>query len=258
MSTVELLNQLFKNLEGSIRPTEIYNEGWMLKCVMEQIVVEKIKHDDLKFPANVKWYSEASLLSFFKAINRGGDRLAEGQTKADSIVGDFKIRQDTKSGVEIEQNCSCLYIIEAKMFSPLSKKVDNADDFNQCARNIACLMKMIYDGIEEKKISEIPVEVGFYVFLPEEQENYFKWIREKENITKPIKDRLNSYFKNEIINEVYKEKKEKELNWAKDNLDAFMEKLDVKLIFWEDLIKGNSEMNTFYENCKNYNGKIKK
>ncbi len=256
MSTVELLNQLIENLEGSIKPTEIYNEGWMLKGVMEQINEGEIKVDKWKIPKGEMWLSETYVPTFFNAINRK-DPLAETATRADGIIGQIQIRKDTKWGIEIKQNCSCLYIVEAKMYSKLSKKVTKASDFNQCARNVACLMKMVYAGIENNKITEVPEKVGFYVFLPEKQKNVFEEVMVKENIKQVIEGRLNSYFDDDIINEIYKEKKEKELKWLKENLSNFIDKIDIQMIFWEELIEStkNSEtkkqLNEFYKKCQN-------
>jgi|SRR5690606_8185322 len=256
MSTVELLNQLVENLEGSIKPTEIYNEGWMLKCVMEQIKGGEIELEKCKIPKDEMWLSETLVPTFFKAINRK-DTFAETATRADAIVGQLQIRKGTKWGIEIQQNCSCLYIVEAKMYSKLSKKVTRASDFNQCARNVACLMKMIYEGIKKNKITEIPPKIGFYVFIPEKQKNVFKNEMTKENIKQVIKKRLNSYFDDHMIKENYKEKKEEEFNWLKENLNNFIEILDIEMIFWEDLIKATKNSDTksqlieFYENCQN-------
>jgi hypothetical protein len=258
MKTVDLLNNLYENLKDEINPTEIYNEGWMLNCVLEQIRAGKIKHSDLIFPAETKWYAEALLPTFFKAIMQR-DKLAEKDTHADGIVGHLEIREATKRGVEIQSNCSCLYVTEAKMFSKLSEGTNNIQNFDQCARNVACLMKLVYDGIESKKITEIPQKIGFYVFLPEEQkyktnrkkEKIFDKIMNKDSIKTKINDRINVYFENGKLKKNY-DQKEKELSWAKDNLEVFIKKLDIKLIAWEDLLK-DSDIENFYENCKNYN-----
>ncbi|PIV48947.1 MAG: hypothetical protein COS19_11165 [Flavobacteriaceae bacterium CG02_land_8_20_14_3_00_34_13] len=258
MSTVELLNQLVENLEGSIKPTEIYNEGWMLKCVMEQIKEGEIELEKWKIPKGEMWLSETLVPSFFRAVKRG-DKLAETATNADAIVGQIQIRKRTKWGIEIKKNCSCLYIIEAKMYSKLSNGVSKAPEFNQCARSVACLIKMIYDGIEKNEIDEIPDKIGFYVLLPRNHK-YVADFEEKINedsIKKSIKDRFTPYFNNEIIKKDYKEIKEKELNWLKDKLDELIGKIDVKLIFWEELIEStkNSEtkeqLNEFYKKCQN-------
>ncbi|MDR1859812.1 MAG: hypothetical protein LBR06_02670, partial [Bacteroidales bacterium] len=186
-----------------------------------------------------------------------GDELAEKDTHADGIVGHLEIRKDTKRGIDIQDGCSCLYITEAKMFSELSKGTTKFPNFDQCARNVACLMKLVYDGKESEKIIEIPQKIGFYVFLPEEQkrkkEKIFDKIMNKDSIKTKINDRINEYFEDGKLKKNY-DKKEKELSWAKDKLEVFIEKLDIKMITWEDLLKDiDIDIKNFYKNCKKYN-----
>jgi hypothetical protein len=261
MSTVEILNQLFENTKDSINPTEIYNEGWMLNCVLEQIKLGKIENQDLRFPQGTKWYAEALLPTFFKAISQE-DKYAEKDTHADGLVGHIDIREGRKRGIELQENCTCLYITEAKMFSKLSKGTSNFPDFDQCARNVACLMKLVYDWQEkykEKSIEDIK-KLGFYLLLPKSQRDkkpIFGTLLQRNIIKGKIEKRIGVYFESENIKKDYEDKKKEELNWAKNNLESFMNKTEIKPICWEELLPEGNDIVPFYEKCETYNKKKK-
>jgi len=44
--------------------------------------------------------------------------------------------------------------------------------------------------------------------------------------------------------------------WLNNNLNSLMDKLSIKAITWEEILKaiGNSSLNDFYTKCKFYNG----
>ena len=86
--------QLFKNAHkpgSNIPSTLLYNEGFMLRIILQEIKDKKIIHSDLSYQDNnVDWFSEALLPSPFLARTRG-DKLSESWTHADGVVGKFHI-----------------------------------------------------------------------------------------------------------------------------------------------------------------------
>ena len=249
----ELL-QILKNadkLGSNIPPTLLYNEGWMLRFILQEIKNKKIIHSDLSFQDNdVDWFSEALLPSPFLARTRG-DKLSETWTHADGVVGKFKIGKNAKGDLTLKDSCDFFYVTEAKMYSKLSAGTTNAKTYNQAARYVACIAKLISDN-DTIQIDNFK-KLGFYVLLPEEQikkKQTFTDFTEKNHIKSTIKDRMDSY-SNDVA------KKEKIFNWINVNLDNFIDKLEVKLIKWEDLVDecGNSNIKDFYEKCKTYNKK---
>lgn len=238
---------------NNIRPTFLYNEGWLLKIILQQLKERKLIHPDLLFPDdNINWFSEPLLPTPFSARYRG-DKLSERNTEADGVVGRFKIGKKTKTGLTLNDSCDFFYVTEAKMYSPLSSGTKNAPDYDQAARNIACIAKLIYD-------KKLPVEnfkkLGFYVLLPEEQKDKvesFRTYTNINNIKEKISKRIQDYPDDDL-------KKRDIIQWFKNNFENYLEKLDVKLITWEELIEKSqdSSLNNFYIKCKKYNKKKSK
>ena len=69
--------------EKNFPPTDLYNEGWMLRLVLDWFSSNPGIDHDLAFSPTDKWYSEALLPSAFLARVRG-DELAESWTHANS------------------------------------------------------------------------------------------------------------------------------------------------------------------------------
>lgn len=119
-------------------PTEFFNEGWMLRLVLDAMRSLKIAGHPLTFAEGAGWYSEALLESPFRPRHRA-DRLAEGFTNADGVIGQFDFRATTKAGLRLKPEATQFVVAEAKMFSNLSTGTKNAPAFNQAARNVACM-----------------------------------------------------------------------------------------------------------------------
>src|ERR671913_2269173 len=72
-------------------PTALYNEGWMLRLVLDWASRHPSSIPELAFDDGSRWYSEALLPSRFKPRRRG-DTSAEGFTHADGVIGHFRVR----------------------------------------------------------------------------------------------------------------------------------------------------------------------
>lgn len=252
-----MINEIVKILEkadkpdSNIPPTLLYNEGWMLRIVLQQIKEKKIIHDDLTYPSeDVDWYSEALLPSPFLARTRG-DNLAESYTHADGVVGKFMIGNKETGDLSLVDSCDFFYVTEAKMYSKLSAGTKNAKNYNQAARNIACIAKLIYDS-KNIQISDFQ-KLGFYVLLPEDQiqdEPSFNSFMEKDNIIAAINNRISHYPTND-------KNKKNIFDWLDLNLHDFINKLEIKLITWEDLVAKSTDtsIKDFYQKCLDYNKK---
>ncbi len=249
----EILQILEKadNLDLNIRPTLLYNEGWMLRIILKQIKEKRIVHDDLTFPNDdIDWYSEALLPSPF-SVRKRGDNLSESSTHADGVVGKFEIGKKGRGDLSLKDSCDFFYVTEAKMYSKLSTRTKNADNYNQVARTVACIAKLIYDN-KSIQIADFK-KLGFYVLLPEEQikvEHSFTSCTDKENIKIAIKNRISQYPTDD-------DNKKSIFDWLNLNLNSFIDKLEVKLIAWEDLIEKSNDnsIKKFYEKCREYNKK---
>ena len=58
---------------------------------------------------------------------------------ADGAIGQFTIGKSGKGDINLSPNANQLVIIEAKMFSKLSKGIKNFSEYDQATRNVACV-----------------------------------------------------------------------------------------------------------------------
>lgn len=244
---IQILEKADSN-ENNIRPTLLYNEGWLLNIVLKQLKEKKIIYPKLEFPNDSDWFSEALLPTPFKA-SKLHDNVSEKDSHADGVVGKFEFRENTKAGLELKDSCDFFYVIEAKMYSPLSRGVTHAKKYNQVARTIACIANLIF----KKNLSiDSFKKIGFYVLLPDSRKNVKSFVENTnvENIKNTILKRNTQYFDSKLHIE-----KNDFFDWLNTNIDKFLKKLDVDLIAWEELIDkhNNKPLDNFYENCKKYN-----
>ncbi len=120
----------------NFRPTEIYNESWLVKLIMSQASALPAEDHPLSFLPGSSWFSEALLPTVFKARTQG-DPLSESRTNADVVIGHFRIGHKAKADFELLENTSQFTVVEAKVGAPLSKGTANAPYFDQAARNVA-------------------------------------------------------------------------------------------------------------------------
>ena len=76
---IERIAERLSKTSGSDRvlpPTDLYNEGWMLRLVLDWFSQNPMIQHELRFCEGSDWYSEALLPSAFLARKRG-DGLAE-------------------------------------------------------------------------------------------------------------------------------------------------------------------------------------
>ena len=106
-------------------PTTLYNEGWLLRLIVDWFSISGIADHPLSFPKDGHWFSEARLPSAFLPRKKG-DPLAESHTNADGVIGHFVIGSTGKTDLELIPNATHFVVLEAKLYSGLSKGVKNA------------------------------------------------------------------------------------------------------------------------------------
>jgi len=262
-STLEKINALKSLIEDkNTTPTLIYNEGWMLRLVLNWLSENRENvgmNTNLKFLANSKWYSEAAIPTFFNHTNVGEGY--ETYTHADGVFGNIK-EYNGKDYLELEDPCNQFVVIEAKIFSKYSKGNTNGVGYNQVARTIACMYQMAKTkGIDYKNFA-------FYTFLPDYKDqkikDYDKFMN--ENFKKFNKPNGND----DSIVSVVKKRIEKFSSSIRQNFDIqsfenFVNNIKIGLFFWEGIMeiikredkngKTYTEMQLFYDKCKEYNKK---
>ena len=98
-SCLNVVADLLKRCESNDNvcpPTDLYNEGWLLRIILDWFSRQKPSSHELSFSQGCIWFSEALLPSQFLARFRG-DPLSESWTHADGIIGHIRIGRDGKA-----------------------------------------------------------------------------------------------------------------------------------------------------------------
>lgn len=242
-------------------PTTLYNEGWMLRLVLDWF--SRTKHLDhkhkLSIPDNGRWYSEALLKPPFLA-RKLEDDIAEKYTHADGVIGQFRIGESGEGDLRLLKDSKHFVVIEAKMFSPLSKGTKNAPNYHQAARTIACMANTL--SFDPPKDASEFEHIGFYVLVP----NVIKDDRLKKMLEQMKIMEIRNIIKARV--DEYKTDAKEYLNkctWFDDYLEPMVKKMEnqstIEVLFWEDIINyiekydttAAFEIEQFYNECKRYN-----
>lgn len=228
-------------------PTDLYNEGWLLRVIINWFMQSQTQQHPISLFANATWFSEARLPSAFLPRFRG-DSLGESHTNADNVIGHFDIGKHGKADITLKHDVTQFVVLEAKIFSRLSKSTTNAPYFDQAARNIACIAEVL------NRANRTPDQlhhIGFYVLAPEIQiqKGTFQDLLTTSSVKQKVKRRVEEY------------DGEKD-TWHMDWFEPLIETIDIQAISWESIIsfiKANDvefapELEIFYQNCLRFNG----
>lgn len=223
----------------------------MLRLVLEWFSTNRNINHFLSFDETATWFSEARLASTFLPRRRG-DKQAEGYTHADGVIGHFKIGSAGQSDLTVLRDATELKVVEAKMFSKLSKGTTHAPRYNQAARNVACIAEILQ--IAKRKPDELQ-SLGFYVLAPKEQidAGVFGDQLEKQSLEEVVWERVDGY-------EVSGDEVPKEV-WFKECFLPTLERIETKCISWEDVTEFvathdpafGRDLKEFYSLCLRYN-----
>lgn len=246
-------SKLNKGIPECIFPeTEIFNEGWLLRGILNSLmgikdIKDTVLSDFLPFPDDSKRYSEGRLDTPFKPRFKGDSNYTETQTPIDGIVGHFEIYGTKKSGIKISDNFNYLSIFEAKMYSSIGKGKKEVPNFSQVTRIISCMIFQIMkiEKLENKKI--------FLVILyPDDHANIDCLKYTNQFIKDEIKERLKNY-KNGFEKNLSPDLIEFESKYEKT-----IEMINIRFITWEQIlneIKTDTLIIKFYDLCKKFNKK---
>lgn len=245
MSMISVLNDLFEiSKVGKDRPFPpsllIYNEGWLLRAVL-QLWASSRENKGLPFsyPKEASLFSEAQLRTpFYKAP------LKETHTHVDGLVGDFTIRDGTKSGIDIKQDFKLLAVFEAKMYSGLAQGTTKIENYSQVSRTIACMINEL--STLKKPLAE-SCSIYYIGLYPKDS----KKIRQPEQ--KYAKDKI----KEEIACRL--EASHFTLEQFNPEWERLLNLIKIEFKTWEEIIDqiNQVELKTFYGKCVEYGGKKK-
>jgi len=221
--------------------TLLFSEGWMLRLVLQWFADTRTNGHELTFAPGAKWFSEARLASPFLR-----DKPREGYTCADGVIGHFRVSKVGKAKLSLERDAQQFVVIEAKMFSGLSKGTKYAPAYNQAARNVACMAEIVRRTERDPPL--IP-NLAFLVIAPELQ---------RENGT--FGDCLDTASLKRVIQERALSCDPPKLAWF-DQCKSTIDSIRICCLSWESVIAHikaadatfGDDLEIFYEQCLQFN-----
>lgn len=253
MSALERIREMLR-LAGTANrlfpATIFYNEGWLLRLVLDWFSRQAANHHVLGFSPGARWFSEALLPSQFFARQRG-DRLAEGWTHADGVIGHVAIGDAALADTTLVDGGTHFVVTEAKLFSRLSQRVTNAAYFDQAARNVACIAEVLSRA---RRPPEGFSALGFFVLAPQEQieRNLFTRELSAESLQEKVSRRVSEYASPE------REKKEV---WLHEWFLPTLKHTRIDCLSWEQIVdhiqsidpEFARELSDSYAHCLKFN-----
>ncbi|MFV1950159.1 MAG: hypothetical protein ACC633_09570 [Anaerolineales bacterium] len=246
---MDLLSNLISSFDPAapnFRPTEIYNECWLIKLILHQAAAIQDKDFQLSFLPGSTWFSEGLLPTAFKARFRG-DPLSESRTNADGVIGQIKIGEKAKADLELADNASQFTVVEAKIGAQLAKGTARAPDFDQAARNVACMAEVVAQtGIKPSSLDRL----DFIVLAPQSaiEKGTFSKELDPNSIQEKVKKRVDAYGGDLD-------------DWYIDHFMPVLEKINIESLTWETSLKWigqhkpeiMDQLADYYDLCLKYN-----
>lgn len=228
-------------------PTDLFNEGWMLRLTLDWLSRRDNLAHDLAFSSGSAWYSEALLPSAFLPRHRG-DKLAESWTHADGVIGEFIIGENGVGDLSVTSGVSQLLVTEAKMYSKLSTGVTNARYFDQAARNVACIAEVLKRAeVDPHSVSSL----GFFVIAPQSQIEMggFSSQMNLDGMREIVSRRVSEY------------EDESRQEWFENWFVPVSHNIKIRCVAWEEVLEivnlmdpeFGKELGGFYSKCLEFN-----
>ena len=245
---MDLISQLISSFDPAspnFRPTELYNESWLIKLVLHQAASINDQDYLLSFLPESTWFSEGLLPTAFKERFRG-DKLSESRTNADGVIGQILIGQKAKADLDLDIRANQFTVVEAKVGAPLSRGTINAKYFDQAARNVACMAEVIARaGVDPATLKRLE----FVVLAPQYSIDKGTFAKEidSETIQSKVKMRVDAYG-GELD------------NWYINHFEPTLNNIDIKSLSWESAIEWISDyypsiskqLQAYYDLCLKY------
>lgn len=248
-SDISRISEMLQRCSGAdpvFPPTALYNEGWMLRLILDWYFNGKEQSHHLPFVNAGRWYSKALLRSPFLPRYKG-DPLGESYTHADGALGDFKIGGNGAGDLVLFEDAQHFTVLEAKMFSKLSPGVTHAPYYHQAARTIACMAEVLFKA---NRKPELMKSIGFFVLAPREQID--AGVFNKELDVKSIRS---------IVERRVREYDGSRTEWFEFWFLPTLNVTEIAAVSWEELLEGvnkvdpvfGEELGSFYQSCLRFN-----
>jgi hypothetical protein len=223
-------------------PTILFNEGWMLRLILDWCATSHVLVEPFAFLPNAEWYSEPLLPSRFG----GRGHPAEGFTHADAVIGHFRFRPGGRGDIEIVPRATQFSVVEAKMGSLLSGGTANATFYNQAARNIACIAHMVAASDTASTLERL----SFTVIAPQQRidEKAFETQLEAKSLTDTVRMRTAMF-------------NGKHDDWFSGAFTSLLPRIQVRAVSWEEVVnriavvddRAGDELSEFLRLCLRFN-----
>lgn len=232
----------FEPEEPNFRLTEIYNECWLVKLVLHQASMIEDEEFALGFLPGSTWFSEGLLPTAFKARYRG-DKLSESRTNADGVIGHILVGEEGKADLALLPDATQFVVVEAKIHAPLSTGTTNAPGYDQAARNVACMAKVMgRASINPASLSRL----AFIVLAPQDSinEGVFSAEMDPASIRRKVQERVGAY-RGELD------------EWHQTRFLPIMEHIRLQNLSWEEILDWitnhqpdvANDLDDFYRKC---------
>lgn len=230
-------------------PTELCNEGWMLRLLLDWHHRNPSTASPLRFTDGASWFSEGRLASPFIR----GVKPREGYTHADGVIGQFTIKPGERGEILLQRDARQLVVIEAKMGSKLSAGTTHAPAYDQAARNVACMAELLtVAGIAPGPLNEME-RLAFFVVAPESriEAGVFEDLVTQESIRAKIQARVEGLSEGAA--------RDSRLRWIGDVLDPTLDHMELGVLSWENLLEDvrpvsdQESLRAFYVDCLRFN-----
>lgn len=232
--------------DPSFPPNVLYNEGWLLRLVIDWFR----RHGGDRYPLShlpgAKWFSEAWLPSAFLPRYRG-DPLGESRTHADGVIGHFTIGDPGTAGLSLAADAKQFVVVEGKLYNRLSAGVKNAPYYDQAARSVACAAEALRRaGRHPEELDDL----AFLVIAPRLRvdDGVFAWDTSPDAILRKVRRRVDDYAGERD-------------GWFHDWFEPTLRRTDVRCLTWEDVVEviafhspeWGQLIDSFYGQCLKYN-----
>lgn len=226
--------------------TELYNEGWMIRLIMDWFSRAPYGNHPLAFAPGSRWFSEGNLPTHFAARHRG-DELAEDRTQADGLVGHFVVGQTARNDILLEPDATHFMVLEGKMFSPPSPGTKNAPYYDQATRIVASIAELLcLAGRQPREMARL----GYFLIAPAEQlaRPPLAMQLDKDRIQAKVAQRLEDY-------------NGAQDHWLRRWFLPTLEYIQLAVMSWEDVIDFIERqdptaawgLEEFYQTCLQHN-----
>ena len=172
---------------------------------------------------------------------------------ADGVVGHLAIGSGALANVSLTKGALQFVVTEAKMFSPLSQGVTHARDFDQAARNVACIAQVL--SVANRPPRELQ-SLGFFVIAPVEQidkKRLFDRQLAKSSIGEKVSRRVAQYASSPDH--------DRKVQWFHQWFEPTLERIRIEAIPWEEIVRFieandarfGPELSAFYNQCCKFN-----